>query len=63
MKLTTDSFRNIYRINESMSEPEWHDFATNRIDAGDRIYWLNFDHGIAEDSDERFYSAPASLYL
>lgn len=62
MNITRDGFRNIYRVNESMSEPEWYDFATNATDAGDRIYWLNYDHGIAEDSDDCFYSAPASLY-
>ena len=63
MRTPKDGFRNIYRVNESMSEPEWQDFAENRTDAGDIIYWLNYDHGIAEDSDDTFYSEPASFYF
>lgn len=62
MNHTDKSYWNIYRVNESMTAPEWYAFAENAVDAGDILYWLNFDHGIEQDSDDTFYRSPASLY-
>lgn len=53
---------NIFFISESMSAPEWVDFAENIADARTLMHSLRKDADIAEDSDDTFFCKAASFY-
>ena len=55
-------YRNIYFISESLNEPVFEDCVpANDVVAA--ISWLRHDAEIPEDSDDHYFSEPASIYF